>query len=105
MLQSRLKELSNALGQIYPLVSRLNNFTTAAGQGDEARIELGAEIHSRLKDAEDDLELLKVDVDALETAMDSRRKGLDSEKETEKERVIALAQRLTGELKRYGYSA
>ncbi|KAL3482466.1 P-loop containing nucleoside triphosphate hydrolase protein [Aspergillus californicus] len=99
MLQSRLKELSNVLGQIHPLVARLRNFTTAVGQGDEARVELGAEIHSRLKDAEDDLELMTVDVDALEIATDSRRKGLDSEKETE-ERVIALAQRLTAELKR-----
>ncbi|KAL2811900.1 hypothetical protein BJX63DRAFT_422128 [Aspergillus granulosus] len=99
-LQSRLKELSSALAQIHPLVTRLHNFTTAVGQGDEARTELGAEIHSRLKEAEDNLELLKVDVDALETPADSRRKGQDSEKETEKERVIALARRLSGDLKK-----
>ncbi|KAL5337275.1 P-loop containing nucleoside triphosphate hydrolase protein [Aspergillus crustosus] len=100
-LQSRLKELSTALAQIHPLVSRLHNFTTAVGQGDEARIELGGEIHSRLKDAEDELELLKDDVDSLETSTDSRRKGYDSDKETEKERVIALARRLADDLKRY----
>ncbi|KAL3492508.1 hypothetical protein BJX62DRAFT_224486 [Aspergillus germanicus] len=100
VLQSRLKELSTALAQIHPLVARLHNFTTAVGQGDEARTELGAEIHSRLKEAEDDLELLKVDVDALETPADNRRKGHDSEKETERERVIALARRLSGDLKR-----
>ncbi|KAL4951739.1 hypothetical protein BDW69DRAFT_186100 [Aspergillus filifer] len=99
-LQTRLKELSTALAQINPLVSRLQNFTTAIGQGDEARLELGGEIHSRLKDAEDELELLKDDVDALETAPDTRKKSLDSEKETEKERVIALARRLANDLKR-----
>jgi replication factor C subunit 2/4 len=101
VLQSRLKELSTALAQIHPLVARLHDFTTAVGQGDEARTELGAEIHSRLKEAEDDLELLKVDVDALETSADNRRKGQDSEKETERERVIALARRLSGDLKRW----
>ncbi|KAI9376324.1 P-loop containing nucleoside triphosphate hydrolase protein [Aspergillus egyptiacus] len=100
VLQSRLKELSTALAQIQPLVSRLHNFTVAVGQGDEARLELGTEIHSRLKDAEHELELLQVDVDALDTATDTRRKGLDSEKEAERERVVALTRRLTDELKR-----
>ncbi|KAL4882745.1 hypothetical protein BJY04DRAFT_226866 [Aspergillus karnatakaensis] len=99
-LQSRLKEVSTALAQIHPLISRLHNFTTAIGQGDEARTELGAEIHSRLKDAENELELLKDDVDALEASTDVRRKGVDSEKETEKERVIALARRLGDDLRR-----
>ncbi|KAL4783524.1 P-loop containing nucleoside triphosphate hydrolase protein [Aspergillus varians] len=100
ILQSRLKELSAALAQVQPLVSRLHNFTTSVGQGDKARLELGDEIHSRLKDAEDELELLKDDVDAIEIITDNRRKGLDSEKETEKERVVALARRLANDLKR-----
>ncbi|PWY92746.1 hypothetical protein BO70DRAFT_306397 [Aspergillus heteromorphus CBS 117.55] len=99
-LQSRLKELSAALAQLQPLVSRLSNFTTAVGQGDQARLELGTEIHTRLKEAEEQLELLKVEVEALETGQDSRRKGIDSEKESERERVLALAGRLTGDLKR-----
>ncbi|KAL4901330.1 hypothetical protein BDW74DRAFT_170260 [Aspergillus multicolor] len=99
-LQSRLKELSTALAQIHPLVSRLQNFTTAIGQGDDARLELGGEIHSRLKEAEDELELLKDDVDALEATTDTRRKGVDSEKETEKERVVAMARRLAKDLKK-----
>ncbi|KAL4818147.1 hypothetical protein BDW67DRAFT_190182 [Aspergillus spinulosporus] len=99
-LQARLKELSTSLAQVHPLVSRLHNFTTAVGQGDDARLELGAEIHSRLKDAEDELELLKDDVEDLEATTDSRRRGVGLEKETEKERVIALARRLTNDLKR-----
>ncbi|BCS22341.1 putative protein transport membrane glycoprotein Sec20 [Aspergillus puulaauensis] len=100
VLQTRLKELSAALTQIQPLVSRLHTFSVTVGQGDEARLELGGEIHSRLKDAEDELELLKDDVDALETQTDSRRKGMDSEKETEKERAVALARRLANDLKK-----
>ncbi|PYH92739.1 hypothetical protein BO71DRAFT_451212 [Aspergillus ellipticus CBS 707.79] len=99
-LQLRLKELSAALGQLQPLVSRLSTFTTAVGQGDQARLELGTEIHTRLKEAEDQLELLKVEIEDLETGSDSRRKGLDNEKESEKERVVALAGRLTADLKR-----
>jgi replication factor C subunit 2/4 len=101
-LQARLKELSTSLAQIHPLVSRLHNFTTAIGQGDDARLELGAVIHSRLKEAEDELELLKDDVDDLEATTDSRRRGVGLEKETEKERVIALARRMANDLKRLG---
>ncbi|KAE8335450.1 hypothetical protein BDV24DRAFT_156027 [Aspergillus arachidicola] len=99
-LQARLKELSTSLAQIHPLVSRLRSFTTAIGQGDEARLELGAEIHSLLKEAEIQLEVLRVDVEALETAMEGRRKGVDNEKELERERVVALAGRLAEDLKK-----
>ncbi|KAE8161152.1 hypothetical protein BDV40DRAFT_289516 [Aspergillus tamarii] len=99
-LQARLKELSTSLAQIHPLVSRLRNFTTAVGQGDDARLELGAEIHSLLKEAEIQLEVLRVDVEALETAPEGRRKGVDNEKELERERVVALAGRLAEDLKK-----
>ncbi|PWY70372.1 syntaxin [Aspergillus sclerotioniger CBS 115572] len=99
-LQVRLKELSAALAQIQPLVARLKGFTTAVGQGDQARLELGTEIHTRLKEAEEQLELLKVEVEGLESGADPRRKGLDSEKESERERIVALAGRLAEDLKR-----
>ncbi|KAF7594475.1 hypothetical protein BBP40_009108 [Aspergillus hancockii] len=99
-LQGRLKELSTSLVQIHPLVSRLRNFTTAIGQDDEARLELGTEIHGQLKEAEAQLELLKVEVETLETASEGRRKGVDNEKELERERVIALAGRLAEDLKK-----
>ncbi|PYH47933.1 putative protein transport membrane glycoprotein Sec20 [Aspergillus saccharolyticus JOP 1030-1] len=99
-LQSRLKELSTTLANIHPLVARLQNFTTVIGQGDEARLELGTEIHTLLKGAEDQLELLRVEVEGLEAGPESRRKGLNNEKESERERVVALAGRLTEELKR-----
>lgn len=99
-LQSRLKELSTALAQIHPLVERLRNFTTAIGQGDQARLELGQEIHGLLKEAEEEMELLRVEVEALETSIEGRRKGVDNEKELERERVVALAGRLGDELKK-----
>lgn len=101
-LQGRLKELSTSLGQVQPLVDRLRNFTASIGQGDEARLELGGEIHSRLKEAEHELELLRVEVEALDTSSDSRRKlsAAHGEKEAERERVVSMAGRLAEDLKR-----
>lgn len=100
-LHSRSKELSATLGQIHPLINRLRNFTAPVGQGDEARLELGTEIHGLLKEAEDEMELLRVDIDALEGSLESRRKGMDYEKEAEKERVFVLAGRLVEDLRRW----
>lgn len=99
-LQKRLKDLSTSLTQVHTLITRLRNFTTAVGQGDEARVELGTEIHSLLKDAEEELELLKVEVETLEPVTDSRRKAVDNEKELERERIVALAGRLAHDLKK-----
>ncbi|KAJ5124782.1 uncharacterized protein N7515_008607 [Penicillium bovifimosum] len=100
-LQGRLKELSTCLGQIQPLVDRLRDFTSSIGQGDEARLELGSEIHSRLKEAEQELELLRVEVEALETADNRRRSSaVHGEKEAERERVASMAGRLAEELKK-----
>ncbi|KAJ5154220.1 uncharacterized protein N7500_009659 [Penicillium coprophilum] len=101
-LQGRVKELSASLGHIQPLVDRLRCFTSSIGQGDEARLELGSEIHSRLKEAEQELELLRVDIEALETGSDNRRKATATHgpKEAERERVISMAGRLAEDLKR-----
>jgi hypothetical protein len=96
-----LKDVSGALDQINLHINRLRNFTASIGQGDEARLELGAEIHSRLKDVEDEMELLRVEVDALETTGSSKRRGGEpSEREAERDRVISLAERLGNDLKR-----
>ncbi|KAJ5573023.1 hypothetical protein N7450_010007 [Penicillium hetheringtonii] len=100
-LQTRLKELSNTLGQIQPLLDRLRNFTTAIGQGDEARLELGAEIRAQLKEAEAEFELLREEVNALKSDSNRWKKSAtDADKETEKERVIFMAGRLEDDLKR-----
>jgi hypothetical protein len=101
LLQTRLKEVSASLNEIKPLINRLRNFTHAVGQGDEARLELGAEIHSRLKIVEEESELLNVEVEVLEGAGSSKRKTSDnSEKEAEKKRVIGLVAKLAADLKK-----
>ena len=100
-LQARVKELSNTLGQIQPLLDRLRNFTTSIGQGDEARLELGAEIRAQLKDAEVEFELLREEVNALKSDSSGWKKSVaDADKESEKERVIAMTGRLEDDLKR-----
>ncbi|KAL1968296.1 hypothetical protein VTN77DRAFT_2131 [Rasamsonia byssochlamydoides] len=101
VLQTRLKEVSASLNEVHTLVNRLKNFTASIGQGDEARLELGAEIHARLKEAEEEMELLKVEVEILESTGTTKRKGAETgEKDAEKRRVVGLAERLTEELKR-----
>ncbi|KAJ5161169.1 hypothetical protein N7492_006561 [Penicillium capsulatum] len=101
-LQARLKELSATLSQISPLIDQLRNFTTSVNQSDQVRVDLGAEIHAGLKDAEGELELLRVEVEALGTGSDSRRKAsvASGDKEAEKERVVVMAGRLGEDLKR-----
>ncbi|CAG7932930.1 unnamed protein product [Penicillium olsonii] len=101
-LQGRLKELSTAQSNIQPLVTRLHEFTASIGQGDEARLELGAEIHSQLKDAEQELELLRVEVEALGVGIDTKKRqsAAHGEKEAEKERIATMAERLAADLKR-----
>jgi hypothetical protein len=97
-----LKDVSASLNEIHALINRLKTFTHAIGQGDEARLELGVEIHTRLKGAEEEMELLKEEVEVLEGTGNNRRKGGETgEKDSEKRRVIGLAERLTAELKKY----
>ncbi|KAJ5651974.1 hypothetical protein N7507_009400 [Penicillium longicatenatum] len=100
-LQARLKALSVTIGQIQPLIDQLRKFTPNEN-GDETRLELGAEIHAGLKDAEDGLELLRIEVEALDSSSDTRRRQsvATGEKEAEKERVVTMAGRLAEDLKR-----
>lgn len=101
-LQTRLKDVSTSLNEIQPLINRLKNFTLAIGQGDEARLELGTEIHSRLKEAEEEMELLTEEVEMLKGAGNNRRKGGENgDKDAERRRVIGIAERLTTDVKRY----
>lgn len=101
-LQARLKEISNTLGQTQVLLDRLRNFTPSIGQGNEARVELGAEIHDQLKAAEAELELLNGEIYTPDPSSDGRRKSaVNGDKETERERVKAVAERLAVDLKTY----
>ncbi|KAJ5115994.1 hypothetical protein N7456_000342 [Penicillium angulare] len=100
-LQARLKELSTTLGQIRPSIDKLRNFTPAE-KGDEERVELGAEIHAGLKDTEEELELLRIEVEALDSGSDNRRKHsvTSGEKDAEKERVVMTTARLADDIKK-----
>ena len=100
-LQNRLKDLSASLGHVHPLITRLRNLTTAIGQGDEARLELSTEIHTQLKEVEEEVELVQVEIEALEPVSENRRRGPNNEeKEAERERVVSLAKRFEADLKR-----
>lgn len=97
----RLKEVSSTLSQIQTLVHRLQNWTSSIGQGDEARIELSTEIHNRLKETEEEMELLKVEVDSIDNGKNNRKKNDDiGDKESEKRRVIALSEKLATDLRK-----
>lgn len=104
-LQSRLKDLSSTLSHIQALIHRLQNFTSSIGQGDEARIDLSSEIHTRIKETEEEIELLKVEIESIDTVKITKKKNEDiRDKESEKQRVISLSENLAVELKRYGYT-
>ena len=132
-LSNRITQLTQDLEQIQPLLSNLRISATGIkpsidhlhfqGQSDQIRLELSAEIHTRLKEIEDQMELVRVDVDSLEvesTEAEGRRKGWSewtgmgtsgdgngsgSESATEeKERVISLAGRLEEDLRRFVFA-
>ncbi len=97
-LQTRLTSLAATHKQTISLIHRLENLPTALGQGDEARLELSAEIHVRLKEIEEELELVRVEMEQLETNISRRREN--SLKEIEKERAQVAMQKLEEDVKR-----
>lgn len=106
ILQNQLKALSTNIIEINPLINRLRNVHEEVHG--ETRLELAAEINALLKEAEDEAELVRGDVEALEeltAAEHSRRRskigGVSEEKERESERVVALAGRLEDDLNRF----
>ena len=88
-LQTRLTSVSTTYKQTIPLIHRLQSWTLSPGQGDDARLELAEEIHHRLKEMEEDMELLRVEAEPLESMPGNRRR--DSE---EKEELVAAIGRL-----------
>ncbi|EER25874.1 hypothetical protein D8B26_008193 [Coccidioides posadasii str. Silveira] len=96
-LQQRLTALSVTNKQTTPLIQRLQNWSATPGQGDEARVELGTEIHLRLKEMEDEMELLRVEIDQLEAGSGRRRDNED--KEAERERIVTMARKLEVNIK------
>ncbi|KAJ5594109.1 uncharacterized protein N7459_000317 [Penicillium hispanicum] len=106
-LRADLEKCANELGKIQILVDRLRSFTPYSERDGQDRVSLGVDIHADLTNVERELELLLVDVEALDTGSDNRRKlpTTIGEKEAENERVVAMAGRLADDLKktRVGY--
>ncbi|EEH37738.1 hypothetical protein PAAG_00659 [Paracoccidioides lutzii Pb01] len=99
-LQSRITSLSTTHKQTIQLIQRLQNFPATPGTGDDARLELGAEIHLRLKEMEEQMELLRVELEQLEAAWGStKRWGSGGAKEAKKERMVVVIGKLEEDLK------
>ncbi|PGH05462.1 protein transporter SEC20 [Blastomyces parvus] len=96
-LQTRITSLSTTHKQTIPLIQRLQNLPAIPGSGDDARLELGAEIHLRLKEMEEQMELLRVELEQLETLRNRKRET--GAMEAERERVVVVIGKLEEDLK------
>ncbi len=97
-LQARFTTLSSTHKQAVSLIHRLENLSTTLGQGDDARVELSEEIHILLKEMKEEMELLRVEMEQLETS-GNRRRG-NSVKEAERERAEVAMRKLEEDVKR-----
>ncbi|KAF2682778.1 hypothetical protein K458DRAFT_341625 [Lentithecium fluviatile CBS 122367] len=111
-LTKRLTALSDSNKSIQQLIQRLAKLEFQPGsqplnteEGD-VRLELSAEIHESLKGIEEELELLRLEVEDLVNAGASGRdtarrrdSARDSNRESERSRVAVLLARLTEDLK------
>ena len=105
-LSARLTSLYDVHRQTLHLISRLSKLPIQPGSSSldpadaDARVELSAEIHQNLKDQEEELELLRQEVEDLTNTSSwggSRRK--DSDKDRECESLAAQVARLGEDLK------
>ena len=104
-LTNRLNSLSDSNKAILQLIQRLAKLDFQPGstplnadEGD-VRLELGAEIHESLKQIEEELELLRQEVeDAVQNPVSTARRR-DSVRESERARLAVLLARLTEDLK------
>ncbi|MCJ1437547.1 hypothetical protein MMC27_006934 [Xylographa pallens] len=106
-LNLRLKSLSEALREASSLITKLSKLPTASNSSSphpgeaESRVELSAEIHQSLKEQEEDYDLLKQEVEDLDSggtwASGARRR--DSEKDRERITLLTQLERLGEDLK------
>ncbi|PSN69671.1 hypothetical protein BS50DRAFT_571042 [Corynespora cassiicola Philippines] len=104
-LTTRLNALSDSNKSILQLIQRLAKLDFQPGslplnseEGD-VRLELSAEIHESLKQIEEDLELLKQEVEDVLQAGGNALRRRDSSRESERSRLAVLLARLTEDLK------
>ncbi len=107
-LSARLTSLYDVHRQTLHLITRLSKLPIQPGSSSldpeeaDARIELSAEIHQNLKDQEEELELLRQEVEDLTNPTSwtgSRRR--DSDKDREYTSLVAQVARLGEDLKLY----
>lgn len=105
-LTTRLTALTESNKSVGPLIQRLAKLDFQPGSqplnGEEGdvRLELSAEIHETVKGIEEELELLRQEVeDVLQQRSGVLGKRGDSAQETERSRLAVLLARLTEDLK------
>jgi protein transport protein SEC20 len=104
-LSARLTTLSDSNKAILQLVHRLSKLSFQPGslplnsdEGD-VRVELSAEIHESLKQLEEELELVRQEVEELTAGTVSSARRRDSEKDRERSRLAVQVARLGEDLK------
>ena len=106
-LNSRLKSLSEALREASSLITKLSKLSAPSNSSSphpgeaESRVELSAEVHQSLKEQEEDYDLLKQEVEDLDSggswASGARRR--ESEKDRERITLLTQLERLGEDLK------
>jgi protein transport protein SEC20 len=105
-LTTRLTTLTDSNKSVGQLIQRLAKLDFQPGsqplngEEGEVRLELSAEIHENLKSIEEELELLRQEVeDVLQQGSGLLGKRRDSARESERSRLAVLLARLTEDLK------
>jgi protein transport protein SEC20 len=104
-LTTRLTALSESNKAIGQLIQRLAKLDFQPGsqplstEDGDVRLELSAEIHESLKSIEEDLELLRQEVEDVVGGGNSTSRRRDSKSEGERSRLAVLLARLTEDLK------
>jgi len=104
-LTTRLNTVSESSKAVLQLIQRLSKLDFQPGSiplvSDEgnARLELSAEIHDTLKQLEEELELLRQEVEDVISRPASSLRRRDSARENDSSRLVVLLARLTEDLK------
>lgn len=98
-----LSESNKAIGQLIHRLAKLDfqpgSQPLNADEEGDVRLELSAEIHESLKGIEEDLELLRQEVEDVVGSGNSSARRRDSKTESERSRLAVLLARLTEDLK------
>lgn len=98
-----LTESNKSVGQLIQRLAKLDfqpGSQPLNGEEGDVRLELSAEIHESLKSVEEELELLRQEVeDVVQPSSGTFGKRRDSSKESERSRLAVLLARLTEDLK------